>query len=175
MIVVFTGDGKGKTTSCLGHMMRAAGQKKRTLMLQFIKGPWISGEHIFLDTHTKLKKYIKIVRGGKGFVGILNDSLPFATHKKAAQKTLERAKKEILSKKYDLIVLDEVNVAVSLKLLKASEVLAVVKKVPRDKVIILSGRYAPTSFVRVADLVTEMKEIKHPFHKGKKAAIGFEF
>ncbi|MFA7201675.1 MAG: cob(I)yrinic acid a,c-diamide adenosyltransferase [Candidatus Paceibacterota bacterium] len=175
MIVVFTGNGKGKTTSCLGHMMRAAGQGKRTLMLQFIKGPWISGEHKFIDTHSELKKNIEIVRGGKGFVGILNDTLPFTTHKHAAEKLLDRAKKAITSKRYNLIVLDEVNVAVSLKLVKPSVVLKIVKQMPRDKIIILSGRYAPMSFIRAADLATEMKEIKHPFHKGKKAQVGFEF
>ncbi len=175
MIVVFTGNGKGKTTSCLGHMVRAAGQGKRTLMLQFIKGPWISGEHIFLDTHPQVRDHLEIVRGGKGFVGILNDTLPFAIHKQAAEKLLDRAEKAIVSKKYDLIILDEVNVAVSLKLVKPSAVLKIVKKMPRNKIIILSGRYAPVSFIRAADLVTEMKEIKHPFHKGKKAEIGFEF
>ena len=175
MIVVFTGNGKGKTTSCLGHMIRAAGQGKRTLMLQFIKGPWISGEHIFLDTHPQVRDHLEIVRGGKGFVGILNDTLPFAIHKQAAEKLLDRAEKAIVSKKYDLIILDEVNVAVSLKLVKPSAVLKIVKKMPRNKIIILSGRYAPVSFIRAADLVTEMKEIKHPFHKGKKAEIGFEF
>ena len=175
MIVVFTGNGKGKTTSCLGHMIRAAGQGKRTLMLQFIKGPWISGEHIFLDTHSQVRDHLEIIRGGKGFVGILNDQLPFATHQQAAQKTLPRALRVVRSKKYDLIVLDEVNVAVSLKLIKSSEVLSLIKQVPADKVVILSGRYAPASFIRVADLVTEMKEIKHPFSKGKKARVGFEF
>ncbi len=175
MLVLFTGNGKGKTTSCLGHMVRAAGQGKRTLMLQFIKGPWISGEHKFFDAHPELKKNIAVIRGGKGFVGILNDSLPFAVHKKAAQDTLARAKRAVLSKKYDVIVLDEVNVAVSLKLVKASEVLTIAKKIPKDKVIILSGRYAPASFIKAADLATEMKEIKHPFNKGKKAQVGFEF
>ncbi|MCL5012288.1 MAG: cob(I)yrinic acid a,c-diamide adenosyltransferase [Patescibacteria group bacterium] len=175
MIIVFTGNGKGKTTASLGHMMRAAGQGKRTLMLQFIKGPWISGEHKFLDAHPALQKNIRVVRGGKGFVKILGDKLPFATHKKAAQKTLERAKQAVRSRAYDLLVLDEVNVAVSLKLVTATQVLAVAKQMPPEKIIILSGRYAPKSFIRAADLVTEMKEIKHPFHKGKKAQVGFEF
>lgn len=175
MIVVFTGNGKGKTTSCLGHMMRAVGQGRRTCMFQFIKGPWISGEHKFVDIYPELKKNMKIVRGGKGFVGILNDTLPFQTHVEAAQKTLQRAERAIISDRYDFIVLDEVNVAVSLKLVKPTEVLRIVKKMPRNKVILLSGRHAPVSFIRSADLVTEMKEIKHPFHKGKKAQVGFEF
>ena len=175
MIVVFTGNGKGKTTASLGQMVRAAGQGKRALMLQFIKGPWISGEHKFLDAHPDLQKNMRVVRGGKGFVKILGDKLPFAIHQKAAQKTLERARGAIRSRACDLLVLDEVNVAVSLKLITASQVLAVAKQMPADKIIVLSGRYAPKSFIRAADLVTEMKEIKHPFHKGTKAQVGFEF
>lgn len=174
MIVVFTGNGKGKTTATLGQMMRAFGQGKKVIMFQFIKGPWISGEHKFIDD----KKYIgrfEIHRGGKGFVGILGDKLPFSKHKKAAEETLKKVEKAIRSKKWDIVALDEVNVAVSLKLIKATDVLRVIQNEPQKMIIVLSGRNAPVSFIKRADLVTEMKEIKHPFNNGTKAEVGFEF
>lgn len=174
MIVVFTGNGKGKTTATLGQMMRAFGQGKKVIMFQFIKGPWISGEHKFLEN----KKYngkFEIHRGGKGFVKILGDKLPFKEHKKAGEETLKKVELAIKSKKWDIVALDEVNVAVSLKLVKAGDVIRVIKNEPQNMIIILSGRNAPASFIKRADLATEMKEIKHPFNNGKKAEVGFEF
>lgn len=175
MIAVFTGNGKGKTTATIGQMLRAVGQGKRTIMFQFIKGPWISGEHKFLDKNRTLRGEFQIHRGGKGFVGILGDKLPFSVHKKAAEKTLEKVAKAIKSKKWDIVALDEVNVAVSLGLVKASAVLKIIKNEPQKMIIVLSGRGAPKSFIKRADLATEMKEIKHPYNNGKKAEVGFEF
>lgn len=175
MIVVFTGNGKGKTTASLGQMIRAAGQGKKAVMFQFIKGPWISGEHKFLAKRRGFKGVLEIYRGGKGFVGILGDNLPFLVHKTAAEKTLKKAKKAIRSPRWDMVVLDEINVAVSLGLVSAKSVLTAIHNEPRKKIIILSGRGAPASFLSRADLATEMREIKHPFNKGKKAEVGFEF
>jgi cob(I)alamin adenosyltransferase len=175
MIAVFTGNGKGKTTATIGQMLRAVGQGKKTVMFQFIKGPWISGEHKFLDKNKKFKGILEIHRGGKGFVGILGDKLPISVHKKAACETLKKAAQAIKSKKWDIVALDEVNVAVSLGLVKAGDVLRVIKNEPQKMIIVLSGRYAPASFIKRADLATEMKEIKHPYNKGKKAEVGFEF
>lgn len=175
MIIVFTGDGKGKTTAALGSAMRALGQGKRVLMIQFIKGPWISGEHLFAQKFDVRGSKFRIVRGGKGFVGILGDKLPFSTHKKAAQNTLKIAEKAIKSKKWGLIIFDEVNVAVALKLIKAADVLRILKNLPKEKVVILTGRNAPKEFIKKADLATEMKEIKHPFKKEQKAKLGIEF
>lgn len=175
MIVVFTGNGKGKTTACLGQMMRAVGQGKRALMIQFIKGPWVSGENKFVDSFPKLKGKFEIFRGGKGFVKILGDKLPFKTHKKAAENALKKAAQAIKSKKWDVIVLDEVNVAVALKLIKSAAVLKIIKNEPHGTIIVLSGRYAPASFIKRADLATEMRELKHPFHKKEKARVGFDF
>jgi len=175
MIAVFTGNGKGKTTASLGQMLRAVGQGKRAIMFQFIKGPWISGEHKFLNTHKQFKGKLEVHRGGKGFVGILGDKLPRRVHRKAAQKTLQQATKAIASKKWDVVVLDEVNVAVSLKLIGARDVLTAIKNEPQNMIIILSGRGASASFLKRADLATEMREIKHPYNIGTKAQVGFEF
>jgi len=175
MIMLITGNGKGKTTACLGQMMRAVGQGKNAIMWQFIKGPWISGEHKFVATDPRLKGKMEICRGGKGFVGILGDSLPRSVHKKAAQTTLKKSADAIRSKKWDMVVLDEINVAVRLRLIGVRQVLDVIKNEPQNKIIILSGRWAPKSFIKRADLVTEMKEVKHPFNNGTKAEVGFEF
>jgi cob(I)alamin adenosyltransferase len=179
MIIVFTGNGKGKTTASLGQMLRVIGRGKNALMLQFIKGPWRSGEDDFSDFFQKIKSKetgeFKIKKGGLGFVKILGDKLPFFTHKKAAQKTLLEFKKELKSNKWHLIVLDEINVAINLKLLNKKEVLSVVSNFPEDKILILTGRNAPKEFTKIADLVTEMKEIKHPFSKGKQGKVTVEF
>lgn len=181
MVIVFTGNGKGKTTAALGQAVRALGRGKKVLIIQFIKN-LESGEHLFFKKiPAGLKSKIKIIPAGKGFVKILGDRLPLSEHKKAAQNALKLAKKEISSGKWDLVILDEINVAVSLKLIKTADVLKAIRINQRDnpyksvRIIILTGRNAPKSFIKKADLVTEMKEIKHPFKKGAKAQIGVEF
>lgn len=179
MIIVFTGNGKGKTTAALGQMIRVIGQGKNALMIQFIKGPWRSGEDYFSDFLESLKirglGKFKIKKGGLGFVGILGDKLPIEKHKQAAQKALKECKKAIKNKHWHLIVLDEVNVALNLKLIKEKEILNLIKNFPEDRILILTGREAPSKIINLADLVTEMKEIKHPFSLGKKAKITIEF
>src|SRR3989344_165755 len=105
---------------------------------------------------------LEIRKMGLGFVGILGDTLPRAKHKEAAVNALTTFEKELKSKKWNLIVLDEVNVAVKLKILSAKAVLKAVKKTPIETFVIMTGRDAPASFIQVADLATEMREIKHP-------------
>jgi cob(I)alamin adenosyltransferase len=187
MIFVFTGNGKGKTTAALGQAMRALGQDKRVLMIQFIKGPWKSGENYFADKFQIPNSEFRIIPAGKGFVKILGDKLLLSEHKKAGQKALKLARAAIQSKKWDLIILDEINVAVDLKLIRAGDVLKILKFVRSssghsdefavsDRVdVILTGRNAPKSFIKAADLVTEMKEVKHPFRRGKLAKRGIDF
>ena len=169
MLIVFTGNGKGKTTAALGQMVRTVGRGKKALMIQFIKGPWKSGED-----GTKLPGF-ELMKMGKGFVGILGDKLPRATHAQAAQNALKKFSKELALKKWDLLVLDEVNVAVGLKLLKATDVLKAVKKAPIETFVIMTGRNAPPSFLKAAHLATEMREIKHPFNKGELAKVALDF
>ncbi|TRZ64664.1 MAG: cob(I)yrinic acid a,c-diamide adenosyltransferase [Spirochaetia bacterium] len=176
MIIVFTGNGKGKTTAALGQAVRALGRGRKVLIIQFIKN-FESGEHLFFKKIQALSfgTKIKIIPAGKGFVKILGDKLPLSEHKKAAQNALKLAKKEILGGKWELIILDEINVAVGLKLIKAFDILKVITFHKSALVVILTGRGAPKSFIKKADLVTEMKEIKHPFKKGASAQIGVEF
>ena len=143
-------------------------------MYQFIKGPWKSDED-FIDIVSKGDKNgsFELKKMGLGFVGILGDQLPKEEHIKAAKEALDYFKGEL--PKRDLIILDEVNVAVALGLLTAEEVLETVKDLPPEKIILFTGRGAPESFIERADLVTEMKEIKHPFSKGEFAKIVSEF
>ena len=168
MIIVNTGNGKGKTTAALGAAMRAVGEGKRVLMIQFIKGPWKSGEDIFLPK-------FQIVKTGKGFVGILGDKLPIEEHQKAAEDGLALAKKEIISGNWDLIILDEINNALGLKLLKLEDVADFIERFPKDKHLILTGRDAPPELIERADIVTEMREIKPVFTERVKAKRGIEY
>lgn len=180
MIILFTGNGKGKTTAALGQAARTVGRGKKVLMIQFIKGPWKSGED-FIEiskreaSEGESKPEFKLVKRGLGFVGILGDRLPKEEHAKAAREALKYAQSEMRHGTWDLVILDEVNVAVSLGLITEQDVLEAVEAVPNNKFVILTGRGAPQSFIDRADLVTEMKEIKHPFNDGKMAKIAVEF
>jgi cob(I)alamin adenosyltransferase len=172
LVMIFSGDGKGKTTSALGMAIRAAGQGKRVLMVQFIKDFLDYGEIKFCKKHPHK---IEIYSMGKGYVGIFGDKLPLSEHKKAAKRGLEFARKKGLSNRYFMIILDEINVALKLRLLKIDEVIKFINKLQNKVHIILTGRDAPKKLIQIADLVTEMKEIKHPFRKGILAQEGIEY
>ncbi len=144
-------------------------------MIQFIKGPWKSGEDEFTGRFAISADKFEVRKMGKGFVGILGDKLPREEHEKAAREALELFKEEAAKGERGLIVLDEVNVAVSLGLIKTQDVLDAIEDYPEEKLLILSGRGAPQEFIDRADLVTEMRDIKHPYHDGKLAKLGIEF
>ncbi|MCD6161812.1 MAG: cob(I)yrinic acid a,c-diamide adenosyltransferase [candidate division Zixibacteria bacterium] len=172
LIIVYTGDGKGKTTAALGICLRAAGYDMKAAIVQFVKGSWHCGE---LDGIKKLSPNVEIFTGGKGFVGISDDNLPHEEHVKAAQDTLKFAEELIASGKYDIIILDELNVAVSLRLIDIGDVLTLLDKKPDNMDIVITGRDAHRDLIERADLVTEMKEIKHPFNKGVIAQKGIDY
>lgn len=173
MIYVFTGNGKGKTTSAIGQGLRVVGQGGKVLMIQFIKGgKWPTGEEKAISF---FKNQFSLIKGGKGFVGIMGDKLPREVHKKAAGKTLKIAQKAVLSRKFSLIILDEINVALSLGLIKLQNVLTLLKKTPPETDLILTGRGAPKFLLKTANLVTEFKETKHPFAKGVWGKRGREY
>ncbi len=175
MILLFTGNGKGKTTASLGQMLRAMGRGKRTLMIQFIKGPWESGEDRFGERFNIPKETFEVRKMGLGFVGILGDKIPREEHEAAARAALAAfiaAKEE---GKWHTIILDEVNVAADLGIIKIEDVVGAVKDFPIEKVLLMTGRGAPQAFIDVADLATEMREIKHPFNDGEKAKYALEF
>jgi cob(I)alamin adenosyltransferase len=175
MILLVTGNGKGKTTSSLGQMMRVLGRGKSALMIQFIKGPFRSGEDDFEERFNMPKDQFQIHQMGLGFVGILGDKLPREDHINAAKKALEFFRQEKESGKWHLIVLDEINVALDLRLLSEAEVLSAIKDYPEEKILMLTGRGAPQALIDAADLVSEVKEVKHPFNDGKWAKYTIEF
>lgn len=168
-IQVYTGRGKGKTTAALGLALRAAGYKQRVYIGQFLKGQ-IYGELLAVKN---LAPYITIEQfGRKGFIHVTKD--PDEEDIKKARRGLKKCLDAMLSLKYRIIILDEINVAVYFNLLAEKEVLEFLNQKPEGVEIILTGRYAPTSFLRRADLVTEMKEKKHYYKKGVRAREGIE-
>jgi len=169
LLYVFTGNGKGKTTAAVGQAVRAVGQGQKVLMVQFIK-QITSGEV------SPLKRIgVEIYPLGRGFVGILGDQEPRAVHIRAAREALDFAKDKVSQENYDLLVLDEINVAISLGLLKVEEVLEFLRLRPDNLSVIVTGRNAPKELIKIADLVSEVREIKHPFSKGISAKKGSEF
>ena len=172
ILAVITGDGKGKTTSALGTAVRAVGYGHKVLMIQFIKGDWHYGE---LDGVKRLAPEFTLERAGLGFYKIMGDERPEEAHREAALNGLCRAEEAITSGEYQLVILDEINNAVKEGLLSIDDVLAVVDKKPPLLHLILTGRDAHPRLVEKADLVSEVREIKHPFQQGILAQQGFDF
>ncbi len=163
LTIVYTGNGKGKTTAALGICVRAAGYRKKIKILQFVKGSWKYGE---LEGIKLLKDFVDMEQVGEGFVGIVDDNKEFEVHQKAAREGLEHARQVIFSGEYDIVILDELNIAVDLGLVDADAVLELVKSKPEALHLVITGRNARPELIEIADLVTEMKEIKHPYQKG---------
>jgi len=172
LVIVYTGKGKGKTTAALGMALRAIGYNYKICMIQFIKGSWHYGE---LDSIKRLEPEFELIVTGKGFVGIIDDTSSKEEHQKVAQEALRVSREKIQSKKYKIVILDEVNYAVNLDLIKMEDVLDLIRSKPEDLNLVLTGNYAKSEIIEVADLVTEMKEIKHPFKSGIKAKKGIDF
>lgn len=172
LTIVYTGKGKGKTTAALGIVLRATGYGKKICMIQFIKGSWHYGE---MESSKKLGSNFEMIAVGKGFVGIIDDSSPREEHEETAKEALKIAEKKMQSGDYDIIILDEINYAVNLGLIKVNDVTELIKSKPSDLDLILTGNYAKDEVLKLADLITEMKEIKHPFQKGVKAKKGIDF
>jgi cob(I)alamin adenosyltransferase len=171
LIIIFTGKGKGKTTAAMGQALRAVGQGLKVLMLQFIKGTWDYGE---LESIKRLEPDFEIQPLGKGFIRS-NSKLDENEAQENVTQSWKQARNEILSDKYDMIILDEINYVISYGLLPVEEVLTLFEEKPDRLHLILTGRDAHQSIVERADLVTEMNEIKHQYSKGIKAQKGIEF
>ena len=172
LTIVYTGKGKGKTTAALGIALRATGYKKKICMIQFIKGSWHYGE---MESSKRLEPEFEMVAIGKGFVGIIDDKSPKEDHQKIAKEAIKISNEKMQSEKYDIVILDEVNYAVNLNLISLEDVLNLIKSKPQNVDLVLTGNYAKEEVIEAADLVTEMKEIKHPFQKGIKAKEGIDF
>ena len=172
LVIVYTGGGKGKTSAALGLVLRAVGYNHKVCMVQFVKGSWHYGE---LDSAKRLAPEFELITAGKGFVGILDDKSPREEHVKAANDTLAISKEKIMSGKFDVVILDEINYAIQLELLKLDDVIDLIKSKPAELDLVLTGNHASEEVIELADLVTEMKEIKHPFKSGIKAKKGIDF
>jgi len=169
MIQVYTGNGKGKTTAAMGLALRAAGRGLKTYVAQFLKGQ-PTGE---VEAASLLGGLIRIEQFGReGFITV-KDS-PGDEDLSRAKAGLAKALEAMLSGEYRIVILDEVNTAVYFKLLPETDVLDFIGRRPAAVELVLTGRYAPDSFIERADLVTEMMEIKHYFHTGVKAREGIE-
>lgn len=172
LVVVYTGKGKGKTTAALGMALRAIGHDYKICMIQFIKGSWHYGE---MSSSKRLEPDFELTAVGKGFVGILDDKTPKEIHQKIAKEAIDIAKEKTLSEKYDIIILDEINYAVNLGLVDVKDVLDLIKIKPQKVTLVLTGNHVRQEVIDAADLVTEMKEIKHPFQRGIRAKKGIDF
>ena len=172
LIIVHTGNGKGKTTAALGTALRACGHGLKVLMIQFVKGPWKSGEQLMAD---KLAPNFQLIKTGKGFFKIMGDRLPEEEHREAARQGLDLARERILSGAYDLVILDEINNAIADGLLAVEPLLEILDGKPFGTHVILTGRNAHPRVIEKAHLVTEMTEIKHPYQQGILAQKGIDF
>jgi cob(I)alamin adenosyltransferase len=171
LVLINTGDGKGKTTAAIGTAIRHAGYGRKVLLLQFIKGTWHYGELESL----KLIPEITLVRSGAGFYKILDDKYPEEVHRKAAAEGLALACTAVASGEYSLVVLDEILYAIGEGLLALADVVAMLALRKPEVSVILTGRNAPQELIDLADTVTEMKEIKHPFQQGVLALKGIDY
>ena len=171
LIIVNTGPGKGKTTAAMGTGLRAVGSGMRVLMLQFLKGSWHYGE---LDAVEAFGDKFVMKQMGRGFVKV-GGAETDPEDIKLVEQAWKEAEQAILSSQYDLVILDEINYAISYGMLDAAKVVAVLQRKPEMVHVILTGRNAHPSIVEIADTVTEMKQVKHAYEKGVMAQRGIEY
>lgn len=172
LLIVYTGDGKGKTTAALGMCVRAVGYDWKICLIQFVKGSWKYGE---LKGIKRLEANVEMHVIGEGFVGIVDDTKDFEVHRKAAQDGITLAREKVSSGQYQLVILDELNVAADLGLVTREEIESIVDIRPPLQNLVITGRGAADWLVSRADLVTEMREIKHPYQKGILAQKGIDW
>ena len=170
LIHVYTGDGKGKTTAALGLAFRASGHGLKTYIIQFMKGKRNYGE---LLTVRKLSPNLSIFPAGRD--QFVNRRSPDPVDIDLAKKGLARAKEIIKEGKHDLFILDEINVALDYKLVDLNDVMDLIKNKPAKMEIVLTGRYAPKEIMEAADLVTEMREVKHYYKEGIASRKGIDW
>jgi cob(I)alamin adenosyltransferase len=168
LIIIFTGDGKGKTTAALGMALRGTGHHQKTIMIQFLKGTWKYGE---LDAAENLEGF-SILPMGAGF--ICKEGVG-TKDREMVEKAWEICKEKIESEEYDVVIMDEINYVIHYNLLLLDDVVRFLKNKQKGVHVILTGREAKPELIEIADLATEMKKIKHPYDKGIQAQEGIEF
>ncbi len=169
LLIVHTGKGKGKSTAAFGMVFRHVGHGMRSGVIQFVKGSWGTGERTVLE---KFPELVTIKAMGEGFTWETQDINRDIAH---AREGWEEAKRLIADPSYKMVLLDELNIVLRYDYLPLHEVLDVLKNRPANKHIVITGRNAKEELIEIADLVTEMELIKHPFRSGVKAQAGIEF
>ena len=164
---VYTGNGKGKTTAAIGLAIRAAGAGLKVFMAQFIK----MGDYSEIKA---LKRFSDLITVEQFGLGRFTDGKPKPEDIRAAQKGLEKVRSILVSDEYDIIIMEEANVAVKLGLFAVQDLLKIIINKPHDKELVITGRGASPRIIENADLVTEMKPVKHYFQKGVSARLGIE-
>ncbi len=170
LIMVHTGEGKGKSTAAYGLALRAAGNKMKVFVLQFMKGQWKTGERKMVE---KLSPWIEVVALGDGFTW---DTKNPEQDRRTASKAWDTVEPRILSGEYQMVILDEINYVLNYGFLDEEKVLSALRNKPPMVHVVCTGRNAPKGLMEIADLVTEMKCLKHPFaEQGVPAQKGIEF
>jgi len=169
LIIVHTGKGKGKSTAAFGMVFRMIGHGRKVAVIQFVKGKWETGERVVLERFPDL---VSINKMGEGFTWETQDRQRDIA---AARAAWEKAKAFIMDPDYSLVLLDELNIVLRYDYLPIEEVVEFLKAKPADKHVIVTGRNAKDELIEIADLVTDMTQVKHPFRSGVKAQAGIEF
>jgi cob(I)alamin adenosyltransferase len=172
LVVVITGYGKGKTTTALGIAVRACGHNIRTCIIQFMKGDIYAGEW---DGIKKMDCPVELISTGKGFCGIQGNPYPYEEHKENAQDAVQITHQKIESGRWDILILDEINNALHLKLVNLDEVLEIIRTKPREMHLVLTGRDAHPAVVELADTVSEVREVKHAYQKEIEPQPGIDY
>lgn len=172
LVVVITGYGKGKTTTAIGLAVRAIGHGFKVCIIQFMKGDLYTGE---IDGLKRLEPDVELIRTGKGFCGIQGNPYPYEEHRLNAQEAIKLAKEKIISGEYQLIVLDEINNALHLKLIDLNQVIDLIENKPEMLHLVLTGRDAHPEIIKRAHTVTEMVEVKHAYKLGIEPQQGIDY
>jgi cob(I)alamin adenosyltransferase len=172
LVVVITGNGKGKTTSALGMALRACGHGMKVCIIQFMKGDLYAGEW---DGIKQMSCDIELVATGKGFCGIQGNPYPWAEHRDNAQDAIDLIREKIATGRYDLLILDEINNALKLKLVDLEQVLDLLQNKPPMLHLILTGRDAHPQIIALADTASEVREIKHAYRKDIEPQPGIDY
>ncbi len=172
LVVVITGNGKGKTTSALGMALRACGHGMRVCIIQFMKGTLYSGEW---DGVRKMDCAIELHATGKGFCGIRGNPYPHSEHRANAQDAISLVKEKLASGGFDLMILDEINNALRYKLVDLEQVLEIIKSKPPLMHLVLTGRNAAPEVIDLADTVSEVREIKHAYRNNIEPQPGIDY
>jgi cob(I)alamin adenosyltransferase len=172
LIVVITGYGKGKTTAALGICVRACGYDMKVSIIQFMKGDIYSGEW---DGIKKMGCQVELIPTGKGFCGIEGNPYPYEEHRENAQEAIRLVHEKMESNRFDILILDEINNALHLRLVDLGQVLEILRKKPPQMHLILTGRDAHPRVIELADTVSEINEIKHAYRQGIEPQQGIDY